>query len=137
MADAETGGQGGAAIMRGAGALIALAALVLVFVPTLVHDPGPAPDLFEAIEQRVRWGAGVSFGMLLMVHPWRRPWSVVFAWVVFCVSAGYLVARIAGMALVGLGSERQWMWTAVEIVICAAAAAWIRRRRDAPDRKGR
>lgn len=120
--------------LRIAGALVAIAALVFVFAPTLVHDPGPAPDLFEAIERRVRWGIGVSAGMFLMAHPWRRPWSVVFAWLVFCVSGGYLVARIIGMALEGWSHEKQWFYTVLELVLCAAAAAWIRHRRETADR---
>ena len=121
-------------MLRGAGALIAIVTLVFVFAPTLVHDPGPAPDLFEAIERRVRWGLGMSFGSLLIVHPWRRPWSVIVAWVLFCFSGGYLIARIIGMAIEGLGSGKQWVYTIVEVVICLIAAGWIRYRRDAPDR---
>ncbi len=121
-------------LLRGAGALIAIVALIFVFAPTLVHTPAPAPDLFEAIERRVRWGLGMSFGALLIVHPWRRPWSVIFAWVVFCGSGGYLIARIIGMAIEGLGSQRQWVYTVVEVVLCVVAAGWVRYRRDAPDR---
>lgn len=124
----------GTLVFRGMGALLAAAALVFVFVPTWLHDPGPAPDLFEAIERRVRWGLGMSLGALLVAHPWRRPWSVVFAWVVFCASGGYLVARIIGMAIEGLGSDRQWLYTAVEVAICLVAAAWIRFRQDTPNR---
>lgn len=30
------------------GAGVAMVSPVLAFAPTLVHDPGPAPDLFEA-----------------------------------------------------------------------------------------
>jgi hypothetical protein len=116
------------------GVLVALGALVLVLAPTLAHDPGPAPDLFEAIERRVRWGLGVGVGALLVARPWRRPWSVVFAWVLLCGSGGYLIARLIGIALEGPGSGMQWVWTGVEVVLCALTAAWIRYRRDAPDR---
>ena len=129
MADGEAGRGGRSVVLAVAGVLIALVALVFVFAPTLLHDPGPAPDLFEAVERRVRWGLGLGIGALLVVHPWRRPWSVILAWVAFCGSGGYLLARLIGMAIEGLGSERQWVYTAVEVVICLIAAGWIRYRR--------
>jgi len=134
VTDGEVGRASGAIVLRGVGALIAIVTLIFVFAPTLVSDPGPAPDLFEAIERRVRWGLGVGVGALLVLHPWRRPGSVIFAWVLFCGSGGYLVARLIGMVIEGLGSDRQWIYTAVEVVICALAAGWIGYRRGAPDR---
>ena len=116
------------------GALIALASLVPAIAPGLAHDLGPAPDLFEATERHVRWGLGVALGGILAVDRWRRPFSVLFAWVVLCLSGGYLLARFIGIAIEGPGSRMQWILVAVELVICVVAAAWIRRRRDAPDR---
>ena len=77
---------------------------------------------------------GISLGALFLVHPWRRPWSVVAAWVVFWVSGGYLIARFIGIAIEGPSSSRQWIFVAVEAVICAIATLWIRHRRDTPDR---
>ncbi len=116
------------------GAVAALVSLVIAFVPTLVHDPGPAPDLFEATERHVRWGLGVGLGAVFVVNRWRRPWSVLVAWLAFCVSGGYLLARFVGMALEGPTNLMQWVFVGVEILICGIAAAWIRHRRDAPDR---
>lgn len=116
------------------GAVAALVSLVLAFVPTLVHDPGPAPDLFEATERHVRWGLGVGLGAVFVVNRWRRPWSVLVAWLAFCVSGGYLLARFVGMALEGPTNLMQWVFVGVEILLCGIAAAWIRHRRDAPDR---
>lgn len=120
--------------LRALGVFAALASLVLVVSPTLVHDPGPAPDVFEATERHVRWGLGISLGALLFVNRWRRPWSVLFAWTVFCLSSGYLVARFIGMAIEGPTNQDQWVLVAVEVAVCAAAAFWIHRKRDAPDR---
>ena len=71
---------------------------------------------------------------MLMASRWRRPWSVVFAWLVLSLSGGYLVARFIGMAIQGPTNRDQWVLAAVEVVVCAVAAAWIRRRREAPDR---
>lgn len=116
------------------GVVVALASLVLASAPTLVHDPGPAPDLFEATERHVRWGLGVGVGVLFVVNRWRRPWSVLIAWLAFCLSGGYLLARFVGMAIEGPSNHKQWMLVGVEIVICVITALWIRHRRDAPDR---
>lgn len=111
-----------------------MASLVLCFAPTLVQEFDPAPDLFEAVERHVRWGLGVSLGMVLVVKPWKRPWTVVVAWAAFCLSAGYLLARFVGLALEGADSNKQWMLVGVEVALCAVAALWIRHRRDAPNR---
>ncbi|MEM9074400.1 MAG: hypothetical protein AAGE52_38255, partial [Myxococcota bacterium] len=116
------------------GAAIGLASLVLVVAPTLVHDPGPAPDLFEATERHVRWGLGISLGAVLVANRWRRPWSVLLAWVAFCGSGGYLLARFVGIAIEGPTDIKQWALVGVEIAICGIAALWIRHRRNAPDR---
>lgn len=116
------------------GAVIALASLVLVVMPTLVHDPGPAPDLFEATERHVRWGLGVSIGAAFLASPWRRPWSVVAAWVVLCLSGGYLVARFVGIAIQGPSDLDQWALVVAELVVGGLAWLWIRHRREAPDR---
>jgi hypothetical protein len=52
--------------------------LVLATVPTLISDPGPAADSYEAIERRVWWGALAGLGALLATLPSVRPWSVAF-----------------------------------------------------------
>lgn len=111
-----------------------LACLVLSVAPTLVHDPGPAPDLFEATERHVRWGLGIGIGATLCAKRWRRPWSVVVAWLALCLSGGYLLARFIGIAIEGWGNQKQWLLVGVEIVICAVAALWIRHKGGAPDR---
>ena len=117
------------------GGVVVLASLVLTAMPTLVHDPGPAPDLFEATERHVRWGLGAGLGAMLVADRWRRPWSVLIAWLAFCLSGGYLVARILGMFMVGPTDPKQWLLVGIEVAICATAAFWIRRRRDVPDRR--
>ena len=103
-------------------------------MPTLVHDPGPAPDLFEATERHVRWGLGVALGGFVLVNRWRRPWSVLFAWLVFCLSGGYLLARFIGIAMEGPSDLKQWALVGVEVVLCGLAALWVWYRRAAPER---
>lgn len=120
--------------LQALGAVVAVASLVVAMAPTLVLDPGPAPNLFEATERHVRWGLGVAVGAMFVVNGWRRPWSVLAAWFVLCLSGGYLLARFVGMAIQGPEDEMQWVLAGVELVVCGIAAVWIRHRREAPDR---
>jgi membrane protein DedA with SNARE-associated domain len=69
-----------------------------------------------------------------VVKQWRRPWSVLLAWLALCLSAGSLLARFVGIAMEAPSNLKQWMLVGVELAICAVAALWIRYRRDAPDR---
>ena len=114
--------------LRMLGVVLVVAGLVLVWAPTLVLDPGPPPDTFEAVERHVRWGALVGVGALLVARRHLRPWAVTIAAAVLCLDLGYLVARIIGIALAGTDSNRQWMWVAVEVVIAAVVVAYLRRR---------
>lgn len=61
---------------------------------------------------------------------------MLIAWLGFCLSGGYLLARFVGIAVEGPSDLKQWMLVGVEIAICGVAALWIRHRRDAPDRAG-
>lgn len=117
--------------LRILGGLLAIAALVLAFAPTLVSDPGPAPDLFEATERHVRWGLLVGVGAFLVVRTKLRPFWITVLWLVFWLSAGYLVARLIGIGLEGAGSVMQWVWAAVELAICAVIGGVLYRKRDA------
>ena len=115
--------------------LVAIAvALVFVVKPTLLETAPPAPDLFEAIERHVRPGIGIFLGLTLVAAPWRRPWSVLFAWVLVCLSGGYLVARFIGMALQGINDSKQWQLVGLELAVGLAAAGWIYYKRDTSDR---
>jgi hypothetical protein len=116
------------------GAVLVVAGLVLVFVPTLVQDPGPAADTFEAIERRVRWGALVGIGALLIARTQLRPWGITIASFVLWIDLGYLVARCIGLALEGTDSDRQWMWLGIEVVIAVAAGAYLWGKRARPTR---
>ena len=114
--------------LRIVGGLIALAGLALAFVPTLVHDPGPAVDTYAAIERRVWWGAMSGLGALLVVRTQLKPWKITIAHFVGWIVGGFLVARAIGLVLDGYDSGMQWVWTVVEIVIVAAAAIYVRSR---------
>jgi cell division protein FtsW (lipid II flippase) len=108
--------------------LLCVVGLVFVFAPTLVTDAGPAPDTFEAIERRVRWGALGGLGALLVARTSLRPWSITLGVAVFWLTAGFLAARLIGLLLDGMDSGRQWMWVGVEALIVIAAWAFVARR---------
>ncbi|MEM6993302.1 MAG: hypothetical protein AAF721_22510 [Myxococcota bacterium] len=103
--------------------------MVLSVAPTLAHDPGPAPDLFEAVERHARWGLPIGIGALLVGRTRLRPWSVTVASLVLSVTLGYLVARIIGISIEGVGSSRQWLYCGIEVVIGIAAGAFLWRKR--------
>jgi len=113
------------------GGLLAVAGLVLAFAPTLVSDPGPAPDLFEATERHVRWGLLIGIGGFLAWRTRLKPWWITALWFVFFGSAGYLVARLIGIAMVGPSVVMQWVWVAVEVLICAVIGGVLWWKRDA------
>lgn len=115
--------------LRAVGVLLVGGGVVLSIAPTLVHDPGAAPDLFEAVERHARWGLPVGIGALLVARTRLRPWSVTLVSAVLSVTLGYLLARIIGIALEGVGSSRQWLYVGIEVVIGLAAAAFLRRKR--------
>lgn len=119
----------GVGLLRVIGVLVVVAGLVLAAVPTLVSDPGPAADTYEAIERRVWWGALAGFGALLATLRSLQPWSVALVSFLFWIVAGFLAARVIGLVLDGTDSIEQWMWTAVELAICVVAGLHLRRRR--------
>ena len=128
------GTMAGVIALRILGGLLVIVGLVLAYEPTLVHDPGGDPDLFEAIERHVRWGLLAGLGALLAVRTKLRPWRVTLAHVVLWASAGYLAARLIGIAIEGASSGKQWMWVGVEAVICAVLGAYAwRKREDEPE----
>lgn len=116
--------------LRIVGAALVLAGLVLAFAPTLLYDPGPAVDTFAQIERRIPWGGLAGLGALLIARTQLRPWTVTLAHVVLWLMVGFLVARLAGLALDGAEPPRQWMWVAVEAVLGLAAGAYLWRRRE-------
>ena len=113
------------------GLLIAVAGLVLAAVPTLVNDPGPAADTYAAIERRVWYGAIAGFGALLVARTSLKPWVETIAAFVFWIVAGFLAARVIGLALDGIDSGKQWLWTAIEVAICVVAWLFLRHRQRA------
>ena len=116
--------------VRFAGALLAFVGAVLACFPTLVSDPGPAADSFEAIERRIPWGTLAGVGVLLVARTKLRPFRTGIAAVVCWVTSGILGARLIGLVLDGADSGRQWMWVGVEAVLIALAAAYLVRERN-------
>jgi hypothetical protein len=123
--------------VRFAGAFVALVGVVLACFPTLVSDPGPAADTFEAIERRIPWGTLAGVGALFVARTRLRPFWTSIAAVVCWVTSGILVARLIGLVLDGADSGRQWMWVGVEVVVIALAAAYLVRARNRDESRGR
>ena len=114
--------------LRMIGVLVTFAGLVFAIAPTLLHDPGPAADTFAAIERRVWLGALAGVGALLVTRTQLQPWRVTLVYIVMWLCAGFLVARLIGLALDGADSLMQWVWVAVEIAIAVVGAVYIWRK---------
>jgi hypothetical protein len=111
------------------GGLVAVIGLVLAAAPTLVSDPGPAADTYEAIERRVWYGAIAGVGALVVARTRLRPWRDTLAHVVLWLVGGFLTARCIGLVLDGTDSGMQWVWVGVEGALVIAAAVYLARRR--------
>lgn len=108
-------------------ALVILGALAAVFphwFGPLTGGPEPPPDLFEAVERRVRGGMLLGLGLCFLAIPALRPWSVSIPTALFYFMAGALAARLFGMLVDG-AVPKQWLLVAVEAGVMAVAAVWL------------
>lgn len=115
-------------ILRAIGVILVVVGQTFALFPTLAFDPGPAPDLFEAVERHARWGLAIGVGAFLIARTHPRPWKVAVASAIQWLSLGYLIARVTGMVLEGAGSQRQWVACGVELAVGLAAIAFLRYR---------
>ena len=99
--------------------------------PFLTRAKAPAPDVYEAIERRVRGGMVLGLGLAFLAIPSLRPWSVSVPTAVFYVVTGALAARIVGLLTDGT-HPKQWLWVAVEAGIMLLAALWLWRTGEPP-----
>lgn len=122
--------------LRIVGGLIALVGLVLSCAPTLVHDPGPAVDTYEAIERRVWYGAMTGLGVLLIVRTQLKPWKTTLAHVVLWIVGGFLLARVIGLVLDGMDSWLSWYFALWRRSTSARATQRIRMAKAATEALG-
>ncbi|MGB1015062.1 MAG: DUF4345 family protein [Nannocystaceae bacterium] len=94
---------------------------VLMTVPTLAHDPGPAADTFAAIERRIPWGGVLGLGLFVGFRPRPASWGATAMAFIWTVALGLLLARLVGLALDDPANTRQWVWVAVEAVVVGVA----------------
>ena len=84
----------------------------------------PAPDLFEAVERRVRAGMVLGVGLTFIAVTSLRPWSTSIPSAVFYFMTGALAARLLGIIVDG-AVPKQWLLVGVEAVFMAGAAFWL------------
>lgn len=85
---------------------------------------GPAVDVYEAVERRVRGGMLLGVGLGCIAIPTLRPWAVSVPSAIFYLMTGALAARLLGVIVDG-AVPKQWLWVAVEAVVMALAAVWL------------
>lgn len=84
----------------------------------------PPPDLFEAVERRVRGGMLLGVGLSFIAITELRPWSTSLPSAIFYFMAGALAARLLGMVVDGIVAK-QWLLVAVEAGAMTLAALWL------------
>lgn len=84
----------------------------------------PTPDLFEAVERRVRGGMLLGVGLCLLVITSPTPWSTSIPTALFLFMTGALAARLLGMFVDGI-VPKQWLLVAVEALVMGVAALWL------------
>jgi hypothetical protein len=112
--------------LRALGVVLAVVGLVLSLAPTLIHDPGPAADIFAAVERRIPWGGVCGLGLALLFYAQGRPLPKRAAVAAVWLIVGVLIARTIGITLDGW-HPRQAMWWVAEAAL-GAAAWWYARR---------
>lgn len=105
--------------------LAALGVLAAVFPDWFgLLTGGPAPDIFEAVERRVRGGMLLGLGLCFIAITALRPWSTSIPTAIIFFMAGALAARLLGLLVDG-AVPKQWLLVAVEAVVMAIAAFWL------------
>lgn len=120
------------AVRLAAGALVTTVGAVLVFTPMLVADTlhRPTDTHSQLINLRATWGGTLAgLGVFVLVRGELRPWSATWATLLLCTMAGIGLARAIGFVLDGQPDTLQWVWLVAEIVLVAASAAYLQRRR--------
>lgn len=90
----------------------------------LTGGPGPPPDVYEAIERRIRGGMVLGVGLSLVAIPALRPWSTSIPSAILYFMTGALAARLYGLIFDG-SDPKQWLWVAVEAAAMTLAALWL------------
>ncbi|RMF57386.1 MAG: DUF4345 domain-containing protein [Bacteroidetes bacterium] len=83
-----------------------------------------APDVFEAVERRVRGGMLLGVGLCFIAITALRPWSISIPTALFYFMAGALAARLLGLLIDGV-VPKQWLFVAVEAGVMTVAALWL------------
>jgi hypothetical protein len=114
------------------GLAILAAGVYLVCAPLVVaHALGrPHATSTQMINLRASWGGVVvGLGAFVAWLPAVRPWLRTVLGALMWAMAGVGAARLVGFAIDGHPDTRQWIWISAEVVIVAACAIVLARRR--------
>ena len=112
--------------VRVLGAALVLAGVTLAINPEMVGPLPPTETLFDAVEQRAKWGWPIVVGIALLMYVHYRPWSLVAATLCVAIPLGYLVSRLIGIIMLGADSK-QWLWLAIEVVLVIGFFVWYQK----------
>ena len=111
------------------GIAIIVAGVIITIHPDLVGSRVNATSVFDAVEQRARWGGLIAIGVMFLLFIRIRPWALTIATLGLGTSIGYLIARSIGIAIEGADIQ-QWVWLAAEVIIAVAMTVWYRQLRN-------
>lgn len=115
-------------VFRIFGIVLAVVGIVAAAFPhwfgPLTGGHEPTPDVFEAVERRVRGGMLLGVGLCFIAITALRPWSASIPTAIFYFMTGALAARLLGLLVDG-AVPKQWLLVAVEAVVMAVAAFWL------------
>lgn len=101
-----------------------LAAVFPEWFGPLTGASEPPPDVYHAIERRIRGGMVLGVGLTFIAVTALRPWSISIPSAILYFMTGALVARVFGLIVDGT-VPKQWLWVAVEAAVMTLAALWL------------
>lgn len=114
------------------GLVMVVAGAYLVSAPLVVADALDRPHATstQLINLRASWGGVVvGLGAFVAWLPALRPWLRSVLGLLMWTMVGVGVARLVGFVIDGHPDTRQWIWIAAEVLIVAACATVLARRR--------
>lgn len=115
-------------LLRILGFTLIITGLIFTIKPEIISQNPLPTDVFQSIEQRIKWGFLIGLGILFLFHHKFRPWLLTVSAILFSLTAGFVTARLIGIVLVGVVIE-QFYWLVVELVSSVIFGLWYHRQR--------